>query len=204
MNHLNPRSLLQLLWFIALALSPLLTSSAVADESNTIKLGWDAVVEPGIQGYRVYVGTASHQYIQSYEAGPNTELTIPGLVSGATYFFAVKTIGSWGLESAYSEEIAVTISTPPLPAGGEMTMIGEGKLALNWSFPTAAMSSEPEFIIEQSADLVNWTVAATISPSVSTGGTPEMARFSWPIAVSGSRKFYRLTARNWLGTSTGP
>jgi hypothetical protein len=51
---------------------------------------------------------------------------------------------------------------------------------------------------------VHWTVAATILPSASTGGTPEMAHFSWPIAVSGPVQFYRLTARNWLGMSTGP
>jgi hypothetical protein len=204
MNHLSPKSLLQSLGFVALVLSPLLATSVLADDLNTIKIGWDAVAEIGIQGYRVYVGTASDQYTLSYDAGLNLDLTIPGMVSGETYFFAVKAIGFGGLESAYSEEIAVTIATPPLPTGGEMTMSGTGELALNWSFPMAAMSSAPEFIIEQSTNLVNWTVAATILPAESTGGTPEMANFSWPIAVSGLSNFYRLTARNWLGMSTVP
>ena len=204
MNHLNPKSLLQLLGFIARVLSPLLATPALADDLKTITIGWDPVAETGIQGYRVYVGTVINHYSQSYGAGPNLELTVPDLVSGATYFFAVKAIGFAGLESAYSEEIAVTIAPPPLPTGGGMTMSGTGEFALNWSFPTAAMSSAPEFIIEQSTDLVNWTVAATILPSAAAGGTPEMANFSWPVAVSGLSRFYRLTARNWLGMSTGP
>jgi hypothetical protein len=178
--------------------------SAKAATLNPIKLGWNAVPETGIQGYKVYVGTASNQYTLTYDAGTNLTLTIPDRVLGTTYYFVVKAIGSTGLESPYSQEVAVTIAPPPLPVGGGMTTNGSGQRALSWSFPKAALTGSPEFIIEQSTNLVNWTVAATVLPSASTGGTTQMANFSWPMAVSGTRRFYRLTARNWLGTPMTP
>jgi hypothetical protein len=185
-------------------LTALFASWAGAQTLKSIKLGWNAVPETGILGYKVYVGTASKQYTQNYDAGTSLTLTVPDRVLGGTYYFAVKSIGAGGLESALSEEIAVTIATPPLPTGGGMAISGSGQRSLNWIFPKAALTSSPEFVIEQSVDLVNWSVAATVQPSASTGGTTQMANFSWPVAVSGSRRFYRLTARNWLGTSTGP
>lgn len=184
-------------------MSALAMTSVTAATLNPIKLGWDAVPETGIQGYKVYVGTASNQYTLTYSAGTSLSYTVPDRVLGTTYYFAVKAIGADGLESAYSQEIAVTIAPPPLPVGGGMTTNGSGQRALNWTFPKAALTSSPEFIIEQSTNLVNWTVAATVLPSASTGGTTQTANFSWPIAVSGPRKFYRLTARNWLGSPTG-
>lgn len=200
----NPISLLKAIGAAALGTGALFAMSAKAATLNPIKLGWNAVPEIGIQGYKVYVGTASNQYTMTYDAGANLTVTVPDRVLGTTYYFAVKAIGSTGLEGSYSQEIAVTIATPPLPTGGGMTLNGSGQRALNWTFPKAAFSSSPEFIVEQSTDLVNWTVAATVLPSASTGGTTQMANFSWPMAVSGNRRFYRLTARNWLGTSMTP
>jgi hypothetical protein len=184
-------------------LTALSATLAGAQTLKSIKLGWNAVPETGILGYKVYVGTASNQYTQNYDAGTSLTLTVPDRVLGSTYYFAVKSIGAGGLESAFSGEIAVTIATPPLPTGGGMAVSGSGQRSLSWSFPKAALTSSPEFIVEQSVDLVNWTVAATVLPSASTGGTTQTANFAWPVAVSGLRRFYRLTARNWLGTSTG-
>lgn len=204
MKDLNPKSLLKSFKITVVVVCHIAAISAIAAPLNSIEIGWDAVSEPGIEGYKVYVGTASNQYSRTYDAGTNLSLTVPDLVWGTTYFFAVKSIDSTGLESAYSDEFVLTIATPPLPTGGGMTVDATGLLALTWSFPTAAMSSAPEFIIEQSSNLVNWTVAATIPASSPTGGTGDSADFSWPIGFSGARKFYRLTARNWLGTSTGP
>lgn len=200
MIHSNPSIILK-----SLAVATLTVLSATLADAQTfksIKLGWNAVPETGILGYKVYVGTASNQYTQTYDAGTSLSLTIPDRVLGTTYYFAVKSVGSGGLESVFSGEIAVTIATPPLPAGGAIAVNGSGQRSLSWSFPKAALTASPEFVIEQSVDLVNWTVAATVQPSASTGGNTQTANFSWPVAVSGPRRFYRLTARNWLGTST--
>ena len=82
-------------------------------------------------------------------------------------------------------------------------MNGSGQAGLNWTYPVSAFSSSPQFIVESSPDLVQWTQVATVLPAAATGGNSQTAQFSWPFAMTGARRFYRLTAKNWMGASTG-
>jgi hypothetical protein len=204
MSVKTPSSLLKSCGLFALTILALSVESATAATFHTVNLAWNAVPEPGIQGYRVYAGTATGVYSQTFEVGTSLSVPVPSREFGQTYYFSVKAIGSTGLESPYAQELVVTIAPPPLPLGGGLTVNGSGQRALNWTFPKASLGSSPEFIIEQSTNLVNWTVAATVQPSASTGGTTQIANFSWPVAISGTRRFYRLTAKNWMGMSTTP
>lgn len=190
--------------FITLAALGLQASSALALGVHSAKLGWDAVPETNIQGYKVYIGTVSQQYTQILDAGTINNLTVPNLEFGTTYYFSVKAIGSTGLESLFSQELVVTISPPPLPTAGGITTNSSGQLGLDWTFPVAALGSSPQFVIQASDDLVQWTQVDTVLPSESTGGTSQMLNFSWPITQTASKKFYRLTAQNWMGESTAP
>lgn len=177
---------------------------AAAATFHTVPLAWDPVAESGIQGYKVYVGTASGQYSQIYDAGTTPAFSVAAMEFGKTYYFAVKTIGGTGLESGFSTELVVKIAPPPLPVGGTISRNASGQAGLNWSFPVAALGSSPSFIVEASADLVTWVQVDTVQPAQATGGDSQTLQFSWPFAISGPRKFYRMTARNWLGASTGP
>ena len=181
-----------------------LVDSAAAVTLHTVPLAWNAATESGIQGYKVYVGTASQQYTQIYDAGTTPAFSVDALEFGKTYYFAVKTIGSTGLESDFSGELVVKIAPPSLPVSGGISMNGSGQNGLNWSYPTAALDSSPEFIVEASSDLVQWTQVGTVLPEQSTGGNSQTLQFSWPITISGPQKFYRLTAKNWMGAATGP
>jgi hypothetical protein len=181
----------------------LLVGSASAATFHTIPLSWNAPPEPGITGYKVYVGSASAQYSQVLAAGTNLTLSVANMEFGKTYYFAVTAIGSTGLESLLSTELVVKIAEPPVPVGGGIVMNGSGQPGLNWSYPVSALSSSPQFIIESSPDLVQWTQVATVLPTASTGGNSQTAQFSWPFAMTGTRKFYRLTAKNWMGSATG-
>ncbi len=63
-------------------------------------------------GYRIYYGTASQQYtttINVSNAGLTTYV-IDTLEVGVTYYFAVAAISAGGVESAFSPEVAATIS----------------------------------------------------------------------------------------------
>jgi hypothetical protein len=79
------------------ALTPSVTSG--------MNVTWSAV--SGATSYRLYYGTASGDYIQSYGAGLNvgnvTSYTVEGLSSG-TYYVAVTAIDSSGAETGYSNE----------------------------------------------------------------------------------------------------
>lgn len=77
---------------------------------NTATLVWDAVVDPGLTGYRIYYGTASGIYAQSIDVENVTTGTVAGLCSKTTYYFVVTAFdASSGRESSYSNEVSKAI-----------------------------------------------------------------------------------------------
>lgn len=201
MTFKNPLGILRL--FALMVGMQWMAPAAGAATFHTVPLAWDAVAEAGTQGYKVYVGTASRQYSQIFDAGTTPAFSVAAMEFGKTYYFAVKSIGGSGLESDFSTELVVKIALPPLPVSGGISKNAAGQVGLEWSFPVAALDSAPEFIVEASDDMVTWAEVGTVLPGESTGGDSQTLLFSWPVTVSGPRKFYRLTSRNWLGTSTG-
>jgi hypothetical protein len=122
--------------------------TALATQSLT--LAWNPSSGPNVQGYKIYYGTASHQYDSTVSVGNVTTATIPGLVEGTTYFFAVTAYDISNQESFFSDEAAVTIPTNPPPtlsnlpsastvaAGQDVTLsltnAGAGALDCQWKF----------------------------------------------------------------------
>lgn len=84
------------------------TGSGNADQTATLQ--WNAVDDPQVKGYRVYFGTASRTYGQTFGAGLDVGMTttyiVTGLQSGLTYYFAVTSYGDIGKESDYSNEVS--------------------------------------------------------------------------------------------------
>jgi len=77
-------------------------------------LAWNAVTGSTVSGYRVYYGTTSGKYQQSLGAGTwvgnATSFNLTGLLTGATYFFAVTAVDSQGNESAFSNEASKLVN----------------------------------------------------------------------------------------------
>ena len=70
-------------------------------------------LSPGeIQGYRIYYGTASGQYVYSIniDDGSASSYTVQDLPVG-TYYFVLTTVDSNGRESGYSTEAVRTVTT---------------------------------------------------------------------------------------------
>ncbi len=194
-----------------LAVTAVVTPTAIAaDQQPTVaplELAWDAVPEPNVVGYRIHIGTSSGQYSVIEETGTDANFTVVGLELGATYYFAVSAFNDQGLEGALSDELTVSITTPPLPmdAGIVAQASGDGGQVLRWSFPQSALSSSPEIIIQQSTDLATWTEADTVWSGDYHDLDGGKVNFEWPLPMAdGGSMFYRLTARNWLGESTQP
>ncbi len=169
-----------------------------------LNLAWNAVSGTNVTGYKVYVGTQSEQYTATYATGGGTTFPLTGLEFGRTYYLAVSAVGDTGVESSLSVELIVTIAPPPLPTGSQLRSTASGVLALEWTLPTSAIGSSPEFIVQASPDLVNWTQVATVLATDAVGGDKQSQRFSWSVPRTAGQMFYRLTAENWLGSSTAP
>ncbi len=72
---------------------------------ETATLTWDAVTDPNLNGYRVYYGTASGQYLQSLNVGNVTTCPLTGLSNRTTYYMVVTALDTFGSESGYSNEV---------------------------------------------------------------------------------------------------
>src|SRR5215471_18667931 len=75
---------------LALAMLALLLLPARPASAWSVTLGWNAVTNAPVSGYRVYCGTASQTYTTTYDAGNSTQMTVSGLSNGVTYYFAMK------------------------------------------------------------------------------------------------------------------
>lgn len=83
-----------------IALLCLLAASAFG-----VTLEWDRNPETNVMGYRVYVGTASRNYVTNYMT-TNTMLTITNSsLPFGTNYFAVTAFDEIGLESDFSDEV---------------------------------------------------------------------------------------------------
>jgi hypothetical protein len=172
--------------------------------THSVTLAWDAVPDSVVTGYRVMIGISSGQYMKSYDVGLTTDFLIDGLEFGKTYYAVVSSLGVDDFESSPSAELAFTVAPPPLPLNTQAAIDASGQCVLQWNYPKAALTYAPEFIIQASPDLIHWTEVETISaehPSVEENG---FLKFMRPTAMMGTQMFYRLTARNWMGDSTGP
>jgi hypothetical protein len=82
--------------------------------AGVVTLAWDPS-GTDVAGYRVYFGLNSRAdssiYANVIDVGAQTSVSVPNLVVGTTYFFAVTAYNSLGVESDFSEEIAYA---PPL------------------------------------------------------------------------------------------
>ena len=87
--------------------------------SPQVQLAWDAPVQangtpvPNLAGYKLYYGSQSGQYQTIIPVGLTTTYTVTNLSAGQTYYFAVKAYDSTGMESAFSNEVSVTLPTTP-------------------------------------------------------------------------------------------
>lgn len=84
-------------------------STQVASAASSVTLAWDPSASAGVAGYNIYYGAASHTYTNMVAAGNATNVTVSGLVSGATYYFAATAYDSFGVESDYSSETNYTV-----------------------------------------------------------------------------------------------
>jgi len=74
--------------------------AAVANAAD-VTLGWDAVADPRLQGYEVFIGDTSRQYKPPFRTTGTTH-TFNNLTTGRTHYIAVR---SWGIEGSPPVEL---------------------------------------------------------------------------------------------------
>jgi hypothetical protein len=117
------------LLFVVMAFSALPASA----QGPSITLAWDPPVSGGVAGYRVYVGTRSGVYSESYDVGNSTLFTYDNATAGRRYYFAVSAYAPGPLEGPRSSAVNTTAranTTPPAVRGVTRTA-GSGTVRSN-------------------------------------------------------------------------
>ncbi len=77
-----------------------------------VTLTWDANTESDLVGYKLFYGTSSGNYAVTVDVGHSSTFTITNLEEGMTYYFAATAYDTSYNESAFSEELGYTLTTP--------------------------------------------------------------------------------------------
>ena len=94
-------------WSICL-LGLFMALSAASAQAASLTLAWDPAANAA--GYVVVYGTASGLYTSQVDVGNVTQSSISGLTASKTYYFAVKSYSSTGVQSSPSAEVSGTTS----------------------------------------------------------------------------------------------
>ncbi|MDD5026272.1 MAG: fibronectin type III domain-containing protein [Candidatus Peribacteraceae bacterium] len=95
-------------------------------KDTSVFLAWDALQSSVLQAYNIYYGTTSGRYIQRKTVAKEIHsLAIHDLPAKTTYYFAIRAVSTANEESAFSQEVAVSIgepttSTAPLSLNGQV------------------------------------------------------------------------------------
>ena len=132
--------------------APLGLSGAASDtRPGSVTLEWADNPEPDIFGYSVYLSRArTGPFVRRAWLLSDSSYADPATTDGASYYYAVAAINSWGLESPKSSVVRVgtTDFTPPAPPTG-VTLTGSDRIA---------GTAQLEWTASQDADLSGYRV----------------------------------------------
>lgn len=138
----------------------LLALPANGATNASVTLAWAPIADPNVAGYNLYYGGASRTYTNKVSVGNAANATIPNLIEGNTYYFALTTYNNAGIESPLSNEAAYKI---PVIAPGNLPVLGAPVYSKTLNRLTISISGLPgsKCAVEASSDLVNWVRVTT-------------------------------------------
>ena len=85
----------------------------ITTDDTSVYLSWDVLPASDIAGYNVYYSTVSGTYIQRRSVPKDqTSMTLAPLPKGIAYYVAIRGVNANGDETAFSQEVAVTVGDP--------------------------------------------------------------------------------------------
>jgi hypothetical protein len=124
--------------------------------ADTVTLAWDPNPNPNLAGYRLYYRIATQSYTQSIDVGNATTVSVPSLIAGQTYLFAVTAYNTHAVESVPSTEVSYTV---PVAAAAAAPSPAQASAAATPT-PTAAAGTT-SMAMAAPATPPGWTVRRT-------------------------------------------
>ena len=156
--------------------------STTVQAVQSVTLAWNPSPGTDVAGYNVYYGAGCRAYTNMVNVGKATNVTISGLVEGATYYFTATAYNTLGLESDWSNE--TSCSEPGLP--GTLAKLQIRGAPARQFILTVTGPIGHTYDIQASPDLTAWTVIGSVT--VPAGGSLD---FTDANAASFPKRFYR-------------
>lgn len=153
-------------------------SGLVFGATSSVTLAWNKSLTTNVTGYRIYYGATTANYTNSVVTGNVATNTVSGLVSGATYFFAIAAFNASGVLSALSNEISYVPAVSNALVNVATTRRG---------VVTVRGLNGKQYDILATQNLTTWTLIGTVTLGVSGS-----VNFTDPNSASFSRRFYRV------------
>jgi len=146
--------------FAVVALLLLVTAGGA---ESSITVAWDATHEPGVTGYRVYVGTSPGIYLETYDVDANQTLFVYAQTAAAVrYYFAVASIGAGAVVGPVSEEVSGIASDVTFPAPVAVDPISRPPTD-RWAVPRGKQVREEESRVKLGASTSSTYVATLLA-----------------------------------------
>jgi hypothetical protein len=169
LSYLSFLSLVSVILFVSI------TNSFAAQ----VTLTWNTNNEDDIAGYIIYYGSSSRNYNSIVEVGNRTSYTIPNLVDGNTYFFALTAYDINGNESDFSKEISYVASisgnNPPVLPFIDNQMVPQTKRP--WSGSVYATKHSRFIHRPNCEELISNTESKTITGEIVQIPNPKIDSF---------------------------
>jgi len=192
------------------------------DCAAQVSLGWSAITTntdgspcTDLAGYKVYYGTASHQYSSYRDAGNVLTYNLTGLSSGTTYYIAATSYDTSGVESDYSNEVVYTVApactysiAPTAQSFSSTGGPGQVNLTTQASCAWTAISNAPSWLLLTSNSngtgntTVYYTATANTGPA-SRSGTLTIAGQTFTANESGAGCTYSLSSSSQPFVASG-
>lgn len=164
---------------IAVALLTILLVGVTPAYAGSLTVAWDSSPDPTVIGYRVYVGTTSGVYTETYDVGNAITFSYNG-AEGVRYYFAVAAYAAGPAIGARSSEVSAS-------AGAY------GDSASFWSsvWAARAVTSAVRPFGAPAGRALPWTIASVDTPGTSLAVTPDGRM----LFVDGGRRVRVITGK---------
>jgi fibronectin type 3 domain-containing protein len=178
-----------------------LTASA---GSNGITLNWSAANGNGtaVTNYKIYRSTTSGSETLLTTVGNVLTYTDSSVASATTYFYKVTAVNANGESARSNEASATTAAAPTVPASINNLSARPSStrgVQLSWTAPSNGGSPIDGYRIYRGTSSGSEVFLTTMSCSAPTGGTCTVTDST---AQSGTVYYYKVAARNAVGTAT--
>jgi predicted phage tail protein len=105
-----------------------------AATAQSLRVSWDANIDPFTAGYRIFGGTQPGVYSWTVDVGNTTTAPLPPFPPGSSYFFVVRAYNAIGEMGPASNEASIDLGPPGVPTGVSAASTGS-RVTLSWGPP---------------------------------------------------------------------